>query len=914
MSEDTSPEGEIDRLAEEFTHLYRFGAGPSAEEYANRYPQFADMLLTVLPAAAMIEDLKRPPATHVTPAPESASVERLPEFIGEYRVLRVIGRGGMGVVYEARHEALRRSVAVKVLSSHLGGDPASRERFYVEAQAAAMLHHTNIVPVFGSGEYLDQCYYVMQYIPSRGLDAVIEEEARDRNAAASPPTEVTPPVADFGQGSLDRTAPIVPAPVSPLSRAHWVAKIGFQVADALAHAHAQGVLHRDIKPSNLLLDHEGTVWVADFGLAKLTGGSDLTSSGHVVGTLRYLPPERFTGVSDARGDVYSLGLTLYELLTAHAAFVDDAPDRVIYSILHEGIDLPSRLGPSVPRDLATILAKASARDPEQRYPGARDLAEDLRRFIEDRPILARRTPPLQRFWRWCRRNPSLAATTTVAVLLLVAVTAVSVIAFAVTAIANREVEDALRFEQIQRKHAEESAQLALGALNRIYATFAPTRFVVTTDGSENRESELARRTLSPEALVPLEELLKTYEAVAQSAESYAGLQEQAAEARCRIGEISQRLGRYESAAAEFRSAIRLYERLVDRDPDGFRTRLARANNELGGSLRAMQKFDDANSANEEAVRVLKKDSAEEQAPPESRYELAYAYFMIDQRNLFSKGGLPRKGPSWGNERKRPKHETEDTPPPPEDDRSPEPKEPNQARARPILESLIREHPNVPEYEFLLACCCKDTDPHRAEELLKRLIDRSPDVPDYRLQLAETLNRFGGAGQIDRVQSAIGHAKALVERYPNVPEYRAALARYLDHLGMTLLRKSKEAREPEKRARAEQSETYAREAVAIQTELYEKHPHVLLYGLWLSLMERSLGETLFVLGHDSEAWGRLESSIRRAEKLLAEHAQLEGVRTFLSDAYGNATDILRRLGNDRLATEMDRKKREIDSRK
>jgi tetratricopeptide (TPR) repeat protein len=493
-----------------------------------------------------------------------------------------------------------------------------------------------------------------------------------------------------------------------------------------------------------------------------------------------------------------------------------------------------------------------------------------------------------------------------------------VIAFAVTAIANREVEDALRFEQIQRKHAEESAKQALGALNRIYATFAPTRFAVTTDGTENQGSELARRTLSPEALVPLEELLKTYEAVAQSAESYAGLQEQAAEARYRIGEISQRLGRYESAAAEFRSAIRLYEHLVDRAPDRFRTRLARAHNELGGSLRAMQKFDDAKSANEEAVRVLKKDLGEEQAPPESRYELAYAYFMIDQRNLFSKeGGLRKKGPPLeAKEAKRSKHEEDDRPPPEEDGRpGPGSREPTHARARPILESLIEEHSNVPEYEFLLACCCKDTDPTRAEELLKRLVDRSPDVPDYRLQLAETLNRFGGAEQVARVQSAIGHARTLVDRYPKVPEYRAALARYLDHLGMTLLR---EGVPPESkkytREAAARSEKPAREAVAIQTELYEKHPHVLLYGLWLSLMERSLGETLFVLGHDSEAWGRLESSIRRAEKLLAEHAQLEGVRSFLYGAYDNAIDVLRHLGEDRLADEMDRKKREIESKK
>src|SRR5581483_1215089 len=201
------------------------------------------------------------------------------------------------------------------------------------------------------------------------------------------------------------------ATLSESGRSYWqgVARIGIQVAEALAHAHGQGTLHRDIKPSNLLLDAQGTVWVTDFGLAQVSEGGSLTGTGEVVGTLRYIPPERFTGRSDARGDVYSLGLTMYELLTLRPAFGGDERHRLLERILHEEPPRPRQLDPVIPRDLETIVLKAIAKEPAHRYQTAAELADDLRRFLEDRPVKARRASAVERLWRWARRNPTVAA-------------------------------------------------------------------------------------------------------------------------------------------------------------------------------------------------------------------------------------------------------------------------------------------------------------------------------------------------------------------------------------------------------------------------------------------------------------------------------------------------------------------------
>src|SRR5262249_42015898 len=204
---------------------------------------------------------------------------------------------------------------------------------------------------------------------------------------------------------------------------YWqsVASIGVQVAEALGYAHKQGVQHRDIKPSNLLLDAQGTVWVTDFGLAKADDQPNLTHTGDILGTLRYMPPEAFEGKTDGRSDVYSLGLTLYEMLAFRPAYDEKERKRLIKQVTGAA---PARLGKlnwAVPRDLETIMHKAIDREPGRRYQTAADLAADLQRFIDDEPIQARRASVPERCWRWCKRSPVVAGLAAAVFVLLAAV-------------------------------------------------------------------------------------------------------------------------------------------------------------------------------------------------------------------------------------------------------------------------------------------------------------------------------------------------------------------------------------------------------------------------------------------------------------------------------------------------------------
>jgi serine/threonine protein kinase/WD40 repeat protein len=363
----------------------------------------------------------------------------------------------MGVVYEAEQESLGRHVALKVLPRQALLKGTYLERFRREAKAAARLHHTNIVPVFGVGECDGTHYYVMQFIRGEGLDTVLRDLRRLRAAPGGPTVPATPADASVAHSLLtgrfaappapppeEPPAPAVPSATPTAEGAHgsstlsadgpdWhyyrgIARVGLQVADALAYAHRQGVLHRDIKPSNLLLDQEGMVWVTDFGLAKAEGADDLTQTGDLVGTLRFMAPERFDGRSLPQSDVYALGTTLYELLTLRPAFDDTNRGRLINKVLHEPPTPPRRLDPRVPRDLETIVLKCLAKEPAERYATAEVLAEDLRRFLADRPIKARRTPWHERTWRWCRRNPAMGCLLAAVAVLLSVVAVLSTVA------------------------------------------------------------------------------------------------------------------------------------------------------------------------------------------------------------------------------------------------------------------------------------------------------------------------------------------------------------------------------------------------------------------------------------------------------------------------------------------------------
>jgi WD40 repeat protein/serine/threonine protein kinase/tetratricopeptide (TPR) repeat protein len=528
MSESTSKFEPVAQLAEEFLARYHRGERPSLSEYTRRYPELAELIREYFPGMVVMEELgsmggtgSRPKACTIS---EGGSI---PEQLGEYRILREIGRGGMGIVYEAVQESLGRHVALKVLPFHGLLNPTHLERFRREARAVARLHHTNIVPVFGVGEHEGIHYYAMQFIHGQGLNEVLQEVKRLRGHVQPGPIHhpLATSVAESlvsgqlddraangvgvrgqgsgvtGQGSeakgqkssemhlpatdheLPTTDSSGQSSLTTQADAQYfrsVAQIGLQVAEALEYAHVEGVLHRDIKPSNLLVDTNGRVWVTDFGLAKADETEELTEPGDIVGTVCYMAPERFGGKADVKSDVYGLGITLYELATLQPAFADSQRARLIEKVTSEEPRRPRKLDADIPRDLETIVLKAIAKDPSARYATARALAEDLRRFLGDRPIQARRASLRERSWRWCRRNPVLAMTAGLAAAALAAVAGLSI----VLAIHQYQAAGQLRGEQQQTAQALEQAREQRDLAERLSTTLALDRALSLCEQSD----------------------------------------------------------------------------------------------------------------------------------------------------------------------------------------------------------------------------------------------------------------------------------------------------------------------------------------------------------------------------------------------------------------------------------------------
>ena len=347
--------------------------------------------------------------------------------LGEFEVVRELGRGGMGVVYEAVQTSLRRRVALKVLGPGLGLTPRAVDRFRREAAAAARLHHTNIVPVYATGEDNGFHFYAMELVDGPSLDRVIADLAsggREPPVSAGPKQGADAPRSPEPD-NLALTGPYVEAPPSPAPFAvassglssgggyfDAVARMVADVADALDHAHKQGILHRDIKPSNLLLAPDGRLSVNDFGLARVLEEPGVTVTGEFVGTPAYTAPEQVAGGRvpvDARADVYSLGATLYELLTLRRPFVALGRDQLLAAVLQKDPVPPRRVNPRVPKDLETVCLKCLEKDPDRRYASAGELAADLRRYVSRFAILARRPGRVARAGKWVRRNPAVVA-------------------------------------------------------------------------------------------------------------------------------------------------------------------------------------------------------------------------------------------------------------------------------------------------------------------------------------------------------------------------------------------------------------------------------------------------------------------------------------------------------------------------
>ena len=918
----------VEVIAEEYSTRLRAGEKPTIEEYVLRYPEHAELLRTILPSIALMErvsndDSAQPKssASHLV----STIAKGQPSSLGDYEIVREIGRGGMGVVYEAIQRSLNRHVALKVISGLISGNAKHNARFRREAEAAASLHHTNIVPIYGIGEDHGLQYYAMQLIDGVTLHDVIEclrndsigttnsgEAARrmlsksttetiaastNANSAASVSTRAASQLktarreterieliaASPDEPTMVAPIDIIPAPAietaqgttsQTLTREYFrnVARITANVANALNYAHHQRVLHRDIKPANLLLDRERTIWVTDFGLARRTDLDAETQTGEILGTLRYMAPEQIAGSGDSRVDIYSLGLTLFELLTLKPA-IESPKSRLLDPERNSVLRSPRSIQPNIPADLQTITLKACAYDPKDRYQHAREFEEDLRRFLEDRPIFAKRSTRTEMLMRWARRNPAIAtlAAATLSLLILIA---------GLMGIWNRQQQRSIREigQQFQRAEtnlaaktqalarveqeqtrAEKNLSLALKAFDQITSNIASRGSMIAMSGDYDDEesSEFANATLSQADVALLESLLEFFDAFSE--ENAKDLRVEAAVGRQRVADIQHKLGQLDKAEESYLKSLNAFRSILEQKPDlaesvlpmmSIHTERLTIFAKRGQFLMAEDEYKHALSLLDRSPQV--KQTAE------GRFALAKLLNCIGTlQTRFGASARPRVN--------RPLEKLLVGPelPPDVAKRIQRGAEFN-TEALTLLKGLTTESPDNVSYQVVLGRALRDEsriardlrDFSRADDAIRKSIElfealckSHSDSVVFKYELADTLSRTVSNRPIDRqrCERARTICEQIVKEHPQVPEYQALKASTLFKLSMA-------------EGKNDRAEELMQEAIAIQRELANRFTDVAVYGNVLRLSLLRLSDIQEYLG---------KSEIAKETKELAE---------------------------------------------
>ena len=772
--------------------------------------------------------------------------------LGDYQILGEIGRGGMGIVYEARQISLDRRVALKVLP--LAGllDPKQIARFQQEARAAAQLHHPHIAPIYCVGCERGVHYYAMQYIEGQSLEATIREL---REARAKPPAAATESRAPQAQQNTQRACSTVPL-MQKSQFYRTVAQLGIQAAEALQHAHDYGVIHRDVKPSNLLLDAQGKLWVTDFGLAHCHTDAGLTVTGDMLGTLRYMSPEQAEGKAsliDPRCDVYSLGITLYELLTLRYAFEGQDRGVLLRSILEQEPVLPRRIDAAVPVDLETIVLKAISKSREARYTTAQELADDLRRYLESKPTRARRPSPAARVGKWAKRHQGLVwATAAVAAVAVLALVAGSLL--------------------VLREHAQTRAALA-----RAEAHYQQARRVVDRFAARHAEQLIHLPGAEPLRRELLTETLGYYQEFIALAGSDPALQSDLAATQFKAAGIQQQLGASREAADGYRAARQRFEQLLQREPDDPRhaADLALCDNNLGLLLSQQGKIAEAETAYRQAI--ARQQELVDRWPGHAEAARFRNDLATSQSNLAlledQAGQLASAESKY-------------------------------RAAIALQQALVADHPREPRYLAQLATSYNNlsflyakSDAARAGafcrqalELQQKLVAEYPQVAEYQSDLGLSYNNLGAlesrAQHPDAAkqayQQAVGTLRGLVGKSPAVLAYRRDLAVSLNNLGRN--ESLANHREPAQAA--------FEEAREILVELVHNDPQELSYRSDLGGVLNNLAMLLEQDGQVVAATKVYAEAIEHQRWALAQAPTMLRFREFLAQQYDNYGRVLR----------------------
>ena len=777
--------------------------------------------------------------------------------LGDFTLLHEIGRGGMGVVYEAHQESLDRRVAIKLLSMSSILDTRQIARFRNEAHAAGLLHHPNIVPVHSVGSQRGVHYYAMQLIDGTSMDAWIRSERgseptldvpKSGNRFAHDHSRRSPqrPGIDAGsdsgghQTSRDRDA----------QSCDWksIVRWAIDIADALHCTHEAGVVHRDVKPSNLLLDRSGKMWITDFGLARCQSNHSLTISGDMVGTMRYMSPEQASGKSEAvdhRTDIYSLGATLFEMLTLRSAVIGDNGADLLRAIEN---DDPPRLRdflPHVPRDLGVVLQKAMAKRRDDRYESAKQFADDLRAVVDGLPTAAKPLSTASWIGRWMmrhRRAVTAGATVILAAFVWLLVSSV---------IIHQKMQDT-KFAQERHDLLLRKGHMTVDQLGSQVA-----EQLASIPGAESIRQSLLHKTLA------------YYEEFSATAVGDPALDAELAKTQSRIGTLIKELKSSAEAIPHYQRSADLFSPLVAEGNSETRLEAAANYNHLGLAFADVGNTDQAFACYQQALAIQRELVAE--IPGDVRYATQLAVTSNNLGMLLREtGDTETAGAVLGDAVAHLASLAEEN-------------RGNELAARGLSAALAN-----------LGSLTVQTDPERSVELLKRAIR-------HRLEsIRHSSNRLKASAELASIYNSLGSAQLRMDRFseseksytaairllrhlsgiaPIVDEYQDDLAMSLNNLAIVLQRLDRNT----------DAQTVATEAVEIQESRIRAGRRAAEDYKRLGAMKHNLATALIALRRYGDAEALLQSAIEQQRAALAAAGTSRESKAFLLNHY---SDLLR----------------------